>query len=48
MTWLYAMNYAHLMMLVGAVLVLIGFVGYALRKNRNEQEQVDEIEAQGK
>jgi LPXTG-motif cell wall-anchored protein len=48
MRWPFAMNYAHWMMVIGAALVVIGFIGYAFRKNRNEQEQDDRAKAKGK
>jgi hypothetical protein len=35
MTWLFAMNYAHLLIAIGAVLIAVGFIGFAFRQNRN-------------
>jgi len=35
MRLLSAMQYPHWMMVAGAVLVILGFVGFAFRQNRN-------------
>jgi hypothetical protein len=29
-----AMNYAHWLMVTGAVLIILGFIGFAFRQNR--------------
>jgi LPXTG-motif cell wall-anchored protein len=33
-----AMQYPHLLMIAGAALVVIGFIGFAFRKNRNAEQ----------
>jgi hypothetical protein len=35
-----ALQYPHLMMIAGALLVVIGFIGYALRKNTEPNPNV--------
>jgi hypothetical protein len=48
MRWLFAMNYAHWMMVIGVALLMIGFVGYAFGKNRNELEQDERLKTNAK
>jgi hypothetical protein len=33
--WLSEMEYPHWMMVAGAVLLVVGFVGFAFRQNKN-------------
>jgi hypothetical protein len=35
MTWLFNMNYAHLMIAIGTVLAVLGFLGFVFQQNRN-------------
>jgi hypothetical protein len=38
-----AMQYPHWLMVVGAALVVVGFVGFAFRKNRNAEPDEDNL-----
>ena len=35
LSWLSEMEYPHWMMVAGAVLVVLGFIGFAFRQNKN-------------
>jgi hypothetical protein len=37
MSWFFALQYPHWMMIAGAALVAIGFAGFAFNQNRNAQ-----------
>jgi hypothetical protein len=37
MNWFFALQYPHWMMIAGATLVAIGFVGFAFNQNRNRE-----------
>jgi len=44
-----AMQYPHWLMVAGAVLVVLGFIGFAFRQNRNAvDEQTHEAEMKAK
>jgi hypothetical protein len=45
MTVISAMQYPHWMMVTGAVLVVLGFIGFAFRQNRDGVTPVDEPKA---
>jgi hypothetical protein len=38
-----AMEYPHWLMVAGAVLVVLGFVGFAFRQNRNAKPDEDNL-----
>jgi hypothetical protein len=38
-----AMEYPHWLMVAGAVLVVLGFVGFAFRQNRNAEPDEDNL-----
>ena len=50
MRWLFAMTYAHWMIVAGALLIAIGFIGFAFRQNRDGEQgdKTTEINGQGK
>ena len=37
------MQYPHWLMVAGAILVVIGFIGFAFRKNRNAEPDEDNL-----
>jgi hypothetical protein len=42
------MQYPHWLMVAGAVLVVLGFIGFALSQNRNVEPDHEPNEANGK
>ena len=48
MRLLSAMQYPHWMMVAGAVLVILGFVGFAFRQNRNIDPESPDVKTKRK
>jgi hypothetical protein len=48
MKLLSGMQYPHWLMVAGAILVVLGFVGFAFRQNRNDEPDREPTEAKGK
>jgi hypothetical protein len=51
MSILFAMQYPHWLMVAGAVLVALGFIGFAFRQNKNvvdSNHDATEMKAKGK
>jgi drug/metabolite transporter (DMT)-like permease len=41
MKWFFALEYPHWLMIAGAALVAIGFIGFAFSQNRNAPDDTE-------